>query len=189
LSATVAQPVTLAAWLGRSGEPCSVLEVKSRTKPKVKILRTKERMPFGGYMGKYAVKDIYERIQAANTTLVFVNTRAQAELIFQHLWSENTQVLPIAIYHGSLSKDQRQKTEAMMSTGKLRAIVATSALELGIDWGDVDLVIQVGAPKGVSRLLQRIGRSNHRMDEPSEALLVPANRFETLECQSAINAI
>ena len=189
LSATVAQPVTLSAWLGRSGEPCTVLEVKSRTKPKVKILKTKERMPFGGYMGKYAVKDIYERIQAANTTLVFVNTRAQAELIFQHLWSENTQVLPIAIYHGSLSKDQRQKTEAMMSTGKLRAIVATSALELGIDWGDVDLVIQVGAPKGVSRLLQRIGRSNHRMDEPSEALLVPANRFETLECQSAINAI
>ncbi|MBF7074093.1 ligase-associated DNA damage response DEXH box helicase [Glaciecola sp. MH2013] len=189
LSATVAQPEVLATWLGRSGEPCKVLEVKSRTKPKVSILKTKERMPFGGYMGKYAVKDIYERIVAAQTTLVFVNTRAQAELIFQHLWSENTHVLPIAIYHGSLSKEQRQKTEAMMSTGQLRAIVATSALELGIDWGDVDLVIQVGAPKGVSRLLQRIGRSNHRMDEPSQALLVPANRFETLECQAAINAI
>ncbi len=189
LSATVAQPEALATWLGSSGEPCEVLAVKSKVKPRIKLLKTKERMPFGGYMGKYAVKDIYAQIATAKTTLVFVNTRAQAELIFQHLWTENTQVLPIAIYHGSLSKEQRQKTEAMMASGKLRAIVATSALELGIDWGDVDLVIQVGAPKGVSRLLQRIGRSNHRMDEPSQALLVPANRFETLECQAAINAI
>jgi ATP-dependent Lhr-like helicase len=189
LSATVAQPESLAAWLGVDGEPCKVLQVKSRVKPDLKILKSKERMPFGGSMGKYAVKDIYAEISKARTTLVFVNTRAQSELIFQHLWNENTQGLPIAIYHGSLSKDQRQKTEAMMATGKLRAIVATSALELGIDWGDVDLVIQVGAPKGVSRLLQRIGRSNHRMNEPSQALLVPANRFETLECQAAINAI
>lgn len=189
LSATVAQPASLAAWLGVNGHPTDVLQVNSRVKPSIKILTSKERMPFGGYMGKYAVKDIYFQIAKAKTTLVFVNTRAQAELIFQHLWNENSQLLPIAIYHGSLSKEQRIKTENMMASGKLRAIVATSALELGIDWGDVDLVIQVGAPKGVSRLLQRIGRSNHTLDEPSRALLVPANRFETLECQSAITAI
>ncbi|MFT5712592.1 MAG: ATP-dependent Lhr-like helicase [Glaciecola sp.] len=189
LSATVANPPSLAAWLGVNGEPTDVLQVNSRVKPKVKILVSKERMPFGGNMGKYAVKDIYLRITEARTTLVFVNTRAQAELIFQHLWSENSQLLPIAIYHGSLSKEQRLKTAAMMASGSLRAIVATSALELGVDWGNVDLVIQVGAPKGVSRLLQRIGRSNHTMDEPSQALLVPANRFEALECQSAIDAI
>src|SRR5690606_8373603 len=75
-----------------------------------------------------------------------------------------------------------------METNSLRAIVATSTLDLGIDWGDVDLVIHVGAPKGASRLAQRIGRANHRMDEPSQAILVPANRFEILECRAALEA-
>src|SRR5581483_1381015 len=74
-------------------------------------------------------------------------------------------------------------------TGRLRAVVCTSSLDLGVDWGDVDLVINVGAPKGASRILQRIGRANHRMDEPSKGLLVPANRFEVLECRAALDAI
>lgn len=189
LSATVSHPESLASWLGPTGEPVNVLKARSAVKPKVKILTNKKHIPFGGYMAKYARKEILDAITQAQTSLVFVNTRAQAELIFQSLWEENTQALPIAIYHGSLSKEQRTKTEALMAQGKLRAIVATSALELGIDWGDVDLVIQVGAPKGVSRLMQRIGRSNHTLDEPSRALLVPANRFESLECLAAINAI
>ncbi|MBN67048.1 MAG: DNA ligase-associated DEXH box helicase [Rickettsiales bacterium] len=133
--------------------------------------------------------EIYSAIAQAGTSIVFVNTRAQAELVFQLLWDHNTQNLPIAVYHGSLSKEQRRRTEAMMAAGKLRCVVATSALELGIDWGDVDLVIQLGAPKGVSRLLQRIGRSNHRFNEPSKALLVPSNRFEAMECRAAIEAI
>lgn len=189
LSATVAYPKVLASWLGVSAEPAHIIEAKSRVKPRISILKTKARMPFGGHMAKYAVADVYKAISKAGTTIVFVNTRATAELIFQALWEHNSLVLPIAIYHGSLSKDQRKKTESMMAQGKLKAIVATSALELGIDWGNVDLVIQMGAPKGVSRLLQRIGRSNHRLNEPSEALLVPGNRFEALECLAAMNAI
>lgn len=189
LSATVAHPDSLAAWLGVTGEPTGIIQAKSKVKPRIKILTNNKHIPFGGYMAKYAKKEILAAIGNAKTCLVFVNTRAQAELIFQSLWEENAEGLPIAIYHGSLSKEQRLKTESMMAAGKLRAIVATSALELGIDWGNVDLVIQVGAPKGVSRLMQRIGRSNHRMDEPSKAYLVPANRFESLECLSAINAI
>jgi len=189
LSATVAHPESLAAWLGETGEPTGIIKAKSRVKPRVKILTSKEYIPFGGYMAKYARKEIIKAISEADTSLVFVNTRAQAELIFQALWEVNTEGLAIAIYHGSLSKEQRQKTTAMMGAGKLRAVVATSALELGIDWGNVDLVIQVGAPKGVSRLMQRIGRSNHRMNEPSKAYLVPANRFESLECLAAIKAI
>ena len=75
-----------------------------------------------------------------------------------------------------------------MVAGKLRAVVATSTLDLGIDWGDVDLVVHVGAPKGASRLAQRIGRANHRMDEPSKGVLVPGNRFEVLECRAALDA-
>lgn len=189
LSATVAYPESLASWLGVTGQPCGIIQAKTRVKPQLKLLTSKDYIPFGGYMAKYAKKEILAAITKARTTLVFVNTRAQAELIFQALWEDNTEGLAIAIYHGSLSKEQRQKTQSMMAQGKLRAIVTTSALELGIDWGDVDLVIQVGAPKGVSRLMQRIGRSNHRMNEPSKAFLVPANRFESLECVAAMQAI
>ena len=141
------------------------------------------------FMARYAVPEIYDAIRKGGTSIVFVNTRAQAELMLQMLWDANEENLPIAVYHGSLSREQRRRTEAMMAAGKIRSVVATAALELGIDWGDVDLVIQVAAPKGVSRLLQRVGRSNHRLDVPSRAFLVPANRFEALECRAALTAI
>ncbi len=190
LSATVADPAALAAWLGPTGAPASVLESGLPTRPDVRILVPEEaRMPYGGFMARYAVPAIYEAIRQAGTSIVFVNTRAQAELMLQMLWDANDGNLPIALYHGSLSREHRRRTEAMMAAGKIRSVVATAALELGIDWGDVDLVIQVAAPKGVSRLLQRVGRSNHRLDVPSRAFLVPANRFEALECRAALTAI
>ncbi|MFM8616660.1 MAG: helicase-related protein, partial [Alphaproteobacteria bacterium] len=132
--------------------------------------------------------EVYQRIEAARVTIVFVNTRAQAELCFAALWRLNEASLPIALHHGSLEIDQRRKVEAAMAAGKLRAVVATASLDLGSDWGDVDQVIQIGAPKGVARLLQRVGRANHRMDEPSRAVLVPANRFEVIECVAAMEA-
>ena len=122
-------------------------------------------------------------------TIVFVNTRAQAELFFRDLWLQNDDSLPIGIHHGSLSREQRERVEAAMVAGSLRAVVCTGSLDLGIDWGDVDLVIQVGAPKNVKRLVQRIGRANHRYNAPSKALLVPANRFEVVECLAALQAV
>lgn len=190
LSATVADPSALAAWLGPVGEPANVLQSGLPTKPDIRILEPEGvPMPYGGYMARYAIPAIYDAIREAGTSIVFVNTRAQAEFVLQMLWEVNDDNLPIAVYHGSLSREQRRKTEAMMAAGKIRSVVATAALELGIDWGDVDLVIQVAAPKGVSRLLQRVGRSNHRLDVPSRAFLVPANRFEALECRAALTAI
>ena len=123
------------------------------------------RLSWSGHMGLEAAPPVMARIRAAGTTIVFVNTRAQAELMFQALWKLNDPTLPIALHHGSLEVEQRRRVEAAMAEGKLRAVVATSSLDLGIDWGGVDQVIQVGAPKGVSRLLQRVGRANHRMDE------------------------
>lgn len=189
LSATVAEPETFRAWLGPNGKPAGLLEVQRGKPPQVNILPTKDTIPYNGFMAKYAISDIMRAIEEAKTTIVFVNTRAQTELLFQLLWDSNEQGLPIGIYHSSLTKEKRVRTLELMAAGKLRAIVATSALELGIDWGDVDVVIQVGAPKGVSRLLQRIGRSNHKVDEPSKAWLVPSNRFELLECRAAIDAI
>ena len=140
-------------------------------------------------MGLGSAAVILNRIRACGVTIVFVNTRAQGELLFQALWKLNDETLPIALHHGSLDINQRRRVEAAMSRGALRAVVATSSLDLGIDWGGVDQVIQVGAPKGVSRLLQRVGRSNHRMDVASRAVLVPANRFEVLECEAALQGV
>jgi ATP-dependent Lhr-like helicase len=148
-----------------------------------------ERIPWSGHSGRHAMKDVYEQIKGAGTALIFVNTRSQAELVFQELWSINDDNLPIALHHGSLSVEQRRKVEAAMGAGVLKAVVCTSTLDLGIDWGDVDLVIQMGAPKGTSRLLQRLGRANHRLDAASRAVLVPTNRFEHLECACAREAV
>ena len=189
LSATVAEPEALRAWLaGQPGAIAELVVVAGGAKPDISILDSAERVPWSGHTGRYAVPDLYAMIAAHKLSLLFVNVRSQAELIFQELWRVNTEDLPIALHHGSLDAAQRRKVEAAMAAGRLRAVVCTSTLDLGIDWGEVDLVVNIGAPKGASRLAQRIGRANHRLDEPSKALLVPANRFEVLECRAALDA-
>jgi len=187
LSATVARPAELARWL--SDGPVRLIEGEPGPEPEIAIVTPTDRMPWSGHSGLHAITSIYAAIRDAGTAIVFVNTRAFAEIIFQALWRINDDNLAIALHHGSLAAEQRRKVEAAMARGDLKAVVATSSLDLGIDWGAVDLVIQVGAPKGASRLLQRIGRANHRLEEPSRALLVPANRFEVLECEAAMAAV
>ncbi|HEY6381740.1 MAG TPA: ligase-associated DNA damage response DEXH box helicase [Pseudolabrys sp.] len=193
LSATVAEPDELCRFLVRQplqGEARADLVVaEAGAQPIVAMLDTREHLPWAGHSARHALGEIYTHIKTHKTTLVFVNTRSQAEFLFQELWRANDDNLAIALHHGSLDVAQRRRVEDAMAAGKLRAVVCTSSLDLGVDWGDVDLVINVGAPKGCSRLLQRIGRSNHRLDEPSEAVLVPANRFEVLECRVAIDAV
>ena len=192
LSATVAHPDDLRGWLvGQKAGKASlsdVIVVEGGAKPDVAIMKSEARVPWSGHMTRYALPDILALIKEHRTTLVFVNTRSQAEMLFHELWRINEDTLPIALHHGSLDRGQRRKVEAAMAENRLRAVVCTSTLDLGIDWGDVDLVVNVGAPKGASRLAQRIGRANHRMDEPSKAILVPSNRFEVLECQAALDA-
>src|SRR5690348_13260240 len=192
LSATVAEPDDLRRFLvpQDQGERLSDLVLgEAGAQPRVHMLDTAEHLPWAGHSARHALSEIYNLIRAHKTTLVFVNTRSQAEFLFQELWRVNDDSLAIALHHGSLDVAQRRKVEDAMTAGKLRAVVCTSSLDLGVDWGDVDLVVNVGAPKGASRLLQRIGRANHRLDEPSRAVLVPANRFEVLECSVAIDAI
>ena len=194
LSATVARPTELRGYLVAQSHPdvqtelADIIEIKGGAAPRIKILEADSEVPWSGHTAAYAVHEIYRAISEHRLTILFVNTRMQAEFAFQELWRINEKNLPIALHHGSLDMAQRKKVEAAMASGKIRAVVATSTLDLGIDWGDVDLVVHIGAPKGASRLLQRIGRSNHRLDEPSKAILVPGNRFEVLECRAALQA-
>ncbi|NVE95507.1 ligase-associated DNA damage response DEXH box helicase [Altererythrobacter lutimaris] len=192
LSATLADPEGFRAWLAPWGDLDAVelVEGEQGAEPEVEILLPREeRVPWGGHAGRWAIPQLIEQIKANRTTLIFTNTRFLAEFIFQLLWDVNEDNLPIGIHHGSLSKEARRKVESAMARGELHALVCTASLDLGIDWGDIDCVVQMGAPKGSSRLLQRIGRANHRLDQPSRAMLVPGNRFEFLEATAAKDAV
>ncbi len=193
LSATVADPTPLQRFLmpqPAGGEALATLvRGQDGARPQIAISASDSYVPWAGHLARHAMGDVLAAIGEAKTSLIFVNTRSQAERTFQELWRLNEQNWPIALHHGSLSPEQRRKVEAAMARGDLRAVVATSTLDLGIDWGAVDKVICIGAPKGAARLVQRIGRANHRLDEPSQALLVPANRFEVLECNAARDAV
>jgi ATP-dependent Lhr-like helicase len=205
LSATVKDPAPLQRFLmpqPMTGEARGVREsecgnekmsalviAQGGAKPEIEISTSDSYVPWAGHLARHAMGDVMAAIRSAKTALVFVNTRSQAERTFQELWTINDDNLPIALHHGSLALEQRRKVEAAMAKGNLRAVVCTSTLDLGIDWGAVDKVICIGAPKGAARLVQRIGRANHRLDEPSAALLVPANRFEVLECNAARDAV
>ncbi|WP_022684680.1 ligase-associated DNA damage response DEXH box helicase [Sphingomonas phyllosphaerae] len=191
LSATVADPDGYRAWLAPDGDIDRVALVHGDpgVDPDIAILLPEGRVPWAGHSGRYAAEQVMAEIETHRTSIVFCNTRSLAELIFQDLWKANAMQLPIGIHHGSLEKEARRKVEAAMADGRLRALVATASLDLGVDWGDVDCVIQMGAPKGSSRLLQRIGRSNHRLDQASEAIVVPGNRFEYLEARAALDAV
>lgn len=197
LSATLADPDAFKGWLaphkdigGADLDSVELVQGEKGAPPEVEILLPEgERVPWGGHAAVWAVPQLIDIITRNRTTLVFTNTRFLAEFIFQKLWEANDANLPIGIHHGSLSKEARRKVEGAMARGELRALVCTASLDLGVDWGDVDCVIQMGAPKGSSRLLQRIGRANHRLDLSSRAILVPGNRFEFLEAMAAKDAV
>ncbi|WGW05055.1 ligase-associated DNA damage response DEXH box helicase [Tropicibacter oceani] len=189
LSATVEDPRAVASLLARHPDPCEIILADPGPDPDISMLQTEAAPPWSGGGAAHAIPAVLEQVKKHKTTLIFHNTRAQAEIFFHKLWLANDDSLPIGIHHGSLDRAQRERVEAAMVAGQLRAIVCTGSLDLGIDWGDVDLVIQVGAPKNVKRLVQRIGRANHRYNAPSKALLVPANRFEVVECLAALEAV
>ena len=189
LSATVDDPAEIARFMARHPDPCPILLADPGPAPDIQMLRTDTSPPWAGNGAAYAIPDVLDQVRQHKTTLIYHNTRAQAEIFFHRLWLANDESLPIGIHHGSLDRQQRIRVEAAMVRGDLRAIVCTGSLDLGIDWGDVDLVIQIGAPKNVKRLVQRIGRANHRYNAPSKALLVPANQFEVVECAAALEAV
>jgi ATP-dependent Lhr-like helicase len=186
LSATIAKPEEMRGWLATDTGCVEIVQPRLDKKIHIDILETADSyLPWAGHSALYAAAEIYALIKANRPSLIFVNTRAQAEMMFQALWRENNLNLKIGLHHGSLDVGQRRRIEAAMAGSELDAIVATSSLDLGIDWADIQLVIQIGAPKGTSRLIQRVGRAGHRLDTPSKAVIVPANRFEVLEALAA----
>ncbi|GBQ70975.1 DEAD/DEAH box helicase [Ameyamaea chiangmaiensis NBRC 103196] len=190
LSATVAHPQAMAAYVA-GGAPggARIVRAGAGVAPEIALILPDGPIPWAGHMGLASATAILRQIERAKVTIVFVNSRAQAELLFQELWKINDRNLPIGLHHGSLDLARRSRIEAAMAAGDLRAVIATSSLDLGIDWGDVEQIIQVGAPREAARLAQRIGRANHRMDRPSRAFLAPANRFEVLESIAAREAV
>ena len=189
LSATVDRPQEIAGFISENDNNCPIIFAEPGPDPNISMLQTTASPPWSGAGATYAVPDVLEQISKHKTTLIFHNTRAQAEIFFHNLWLNNQDNLPVAIHHGSLDLAQRKRVEAAITKGELRAVVCTGTLDLGIDWNEVDLVIQVGAPKNIKRLVQRIGRANHTYNTPSKAIIVPANKFEIVECQAALEAV
>jgi ATP-dependent Lhr-like helicase len=143
LSATVAHPDAMLAFVGAGA---ALIEAADGAAPEVGMMLPEGTIPWSGHMGLAAAEMVLRAVGRAKMTIVFVNTRAQAELMFQAIWKFNEDNLPIALHHGSLDLAQRLRVEAAMAARQLRAVVATSSLDLGIDWGGVDQVLQVGAP-------------------------------------------
>jgi ATP-dependent Lhr-like helicase len=147
------------------------------------------RFSWGGHLGAQMLQPVIAEIDRAATTLVFTNTRSQAEIWYQLLLRERPDWAGIvALHHGSLDKSVREWVEAGLKQGQLKAVVCTSSLDLGVDFLPVERVLQIGSAKGVARLLQRAGRSGHAPGRPSRVTLVPTNTLELVEAAAARRA-
>ncbi|WP_183960716.1 ligase-associated DNA damage response DEXH box helicase [Chiayiivirga flava] len=148
------------------------------------------RFPWAGHLGMKQLPAVLARIYAANSTLLFTNVRSAAELWHQALssvWLEDPSTL--ALHHGSLDRGLRREVEDGLRAGRLRCVIATSSLDLGVDFAAVDQVIQLGSPKSIARLLQRAGRSGHRPGERSRLINVPTHALELIEFAAARDAL
>ncbi|MEM9080312.1 MAG: DEAD/DEAH box helicase [Verrucomicrobiota bacterium] len=150
-----------------------------------------DRFPWAGHLGTRLARQVVKEVDAHTSTLIFTNTRSQTEIWFQELtklrgkeWGDR-----LAMHHSSLERDERDRVEQGLADGSLKCVVCTSSLDLGVDFSPVDLVLQVGSPKGIARLLQRAGRSGHAPGQTSRLLCVPTNALELLEFAAARDAI
>lgn len=193
LSATLGNlQQALTVLMGRESSDDALIsgEIPKRTVVKTLIPKNVETFPWAGHVGLNLLPQVVELLEAHPTTLLFTNTRSQTEIWFQALskarpgWSDQ-----IALHHGSLGRDIREEVERRLRTGDIRCVVCTSSLDLGVDFSPVSQVIQVGAPKGVARMLQRAGRSGHQPGAVSRIVCVPAHAFELVEFAAVREAI
>ena len=191
ISATTKPIATLTAFLtGRTDRPCTVIDeghVRARD-----LALELPSSPLEAIMANEVWVEMYDRladlIRAHRTTLVFVNTRRLAERAARHL-AERLGEEHVTSHHGSLAKEHRLRAEERLKAGQLKALVATSSLELGIDIGDVDLVCQLGSPRAIAAFLQRVGRSGHGLDRKPKGRLFPLSRDELVECTALLDSI
>jgi len=149
-----------------------------------------ERFPWAGHLGTALLEQTLGAVERAQTTLLFTNTRSQAEIWFRRILETRPDMIgDVALHHGSLDRDVREQVERLLKQGRIRCVVCTSSLDLGVDFWPVDQVIQVGSPRGVARLVQRAGRSGHRPGLPSRVLCVPTNALELAEFAAARDAV
>ncbi|WP_411825993.1 ligase-associated DNA damage response DEXH box helicase [Luteolibacter sp. AS25] len=192
LSATLGNLQEAAATIAPAhGTPPTIVSAKLKKKIIIETIIPKEidNFPWSGHIGTSLAPQVIRHLEAAHTTLLFTNTRSQTEIWFQEIlslrpdWSEK-----IAMHHGSLDRAERDIAENGLRDGSLKCVVATSSLDLGVDFSPVDQVIQVGSPKGIARLLQRAGRSGHQPGADSRILGVPTNALELIEFAAARQA-
>ena len=195
LSATLGNTTeALDALLGNSAARRDAVLVKGEAGKiynfEVLIPESIERFPWAGHLGIRMLQPVLQRIAQAVTTLVFTNTRSQSEIWFQSILRARPDLIGhIAIHHGSLDRDLRSRVEDLTKRGKLKAVVCTSSLDLGVDFPPVDQVIQIGSPKGIARLMQRAGRSGHQPGRTSTVLCVPTSALELVEFAAARDAM
>ena len=176
--------------LGREGGTLVQGQVPKKLIVDSLLPATAERFPWGGHLGLTMLPQVIKEIAGSSVTLVFTNTRSQAEIWYQAMLEARPDWAGlIALHHGSLDKGVREWVEAGLKNGELRAVVCTSSLDLGVDFLPVERVLQIGSPKGVARLLQRAGRSGHAPGRPSRITLVPTHSIEMVEGAAARAAI
>jgi ATP-dependent Lhr-like helicase len=193
MSATIGNLQEAAEVLLGPAAPRPPVMVVSRQKKKVEIEAlvpdTIDRFPWAGHLGLSLIEPVLQRVEQASSTLIFTNTRSQAELWFEAILRARPEWIGrFALHHASLSRSVRDQVEAGLKDGTLTCVVCTSSLDLGVDFSPVEQVIQVGSPKGVARLLQRAGRSGHAPGQPSRVLCVPTHAFELVEIAAARQA-
>jgi len=193
LSATLGNLEQAAQTLAGSspGKPSRLVRGKSTKRIEIRSIIPPdiERFPWAGHIGLKILPEVIKAIDKANSTLVFCNTRAQVEIWYSAIMSARPDWLGrVSLHHGSLDKELRDKVEAGLREGRAKCVVCTSSLDLGVDFSPVDLVLQIGSPKGVARLLQRAGRSGHQPGAVSTVLCVPTHAFELIEFAAARRA-
>lgn len=176
------------------GQSRNAVLIKAKQKKKIEVRsiipKKMETFPWRGHLGLHLLEEIIPILNASKTTLIFTNTRGQCEMWFQKILHTHPEFAgEIAMHHGSIAKETRLWVEQAIRNESLKAVVATSSLDLGVDFAPVDTVIQIGGPKGIAKFLQRAGRSNHRPGEPSVIYFLPTHALKLLEASALKRAV
>jgi ATP-dependent Lhr-like helicase len=194
ISATMANLQEAARVLVGNQLADSARLIRSKSQKHIEIISIlpthDDRMPWSGHLGVRMADELLAVLNLPGSCLVFTNTRAQCEAWYRRIIERDLNLAGlIAMHHGSVARETRQWVEEAIYDGKLRAVVCTSSLDLGVDFAPVDRIVQIGGPKGVARFVQRAGRSGHRPDAPSCVYFLPTNALELIEASALRLAI